>query len=425
MEKFIIKGGIPLRGNVKISGAKNAALPIIAASLLTEEPVTLRRIPKVSDVFTMLNVLKTLGCKSYWKDDALTLDASNIISTEAPYELIKKMRASYYVLGPLVARFNEAKVALPGGCALGSRPVDLHIKGLKTLGAKVEIKHGYVTCKAKNLEGKRIMLKGQHGTSVGATINVMMAASLSKGVTKIEEAAMEPEVVDVANFLNRCGGKIEGMGTPIIEIEGRKKLKGTEYSIIPDRIETGTLLIASAITKGNVIVKKCNPEHNRVLIHLLKEYGVEIQEGKDYLNICPPKTVKPLSIQVGPYPSFSTDLQPPMISLLSVTLGNSTIVETIFENRFMHVPELIRLGADINMIDRYTAVIKGVKQLSGAPVMASDIRASAALILAGLVAKGETHISRIYHTDRGYEHLEKKLSRLGARIERVSDPDAP
>ncbi|MBA7595955.1 UDP-N-acetylglucosamine 1-carboxyvinyltransferase [candidate division WOR-3 bacterium] len=425
MEKFIIKGGIPLRGNVKISGAKNAALPIIAASLLTEEPVTLRRIPKVSDVFTMLNVLKTLGCKSYWKDDALTLDASNIISTEAPYELIKKMRASYYVLGPLVARFNEAKVALPGGCALGSRPVDLHIKGLKTLGAKVEIKHGYVTCKAKNLEGKRIMLKGQHGTSVGATINVMMAASLSKGVTKIEEAAMEPEVVDVANFLNRCGGKIEGMGTPIIEIEGRKKLKGTEYSIIPDRIETGTLLIASAITKGNVIVKKCNPEHNRVLIHLLKEYGVEIQEGKDYLNICPPKTVKPLSIQVGPYPSFSTDLQPPMISLLSVTPGNSTIVETIFENRFMHVPELIRLGADINMIDRYTAVIKGVKQLSGAPLMASDIRASAALILAGLVAKGETHISRIYHTDRGYEHIEKKLSRLGARIERVSDPDAP
>ncbi len=425
MEKFIIKGGIPLRGNVKISGAKNAALPIIAASLLTEEPVTLRRIPKVSDVFTMLNVLKTLGCKSYWKDDELTLDASNIISTEAPYELIKKMRASYYVLGPLVARFNEAKVALPGGCALGSRPVDLHIKGLKTLGAKVEIKHGYVTCKAKNLEGKRIMLKGQHGTSVGATINVMMAASLSKGVTKIEEAAMEPEVVDVANFLNRCGGKIEGMGTPIIEIEGRKKLKGTEYSIIPDRIETGTLLIASAITKGNVIVKKCNPEHNRVLIHLLKEYGVEIQEGKDYLNICPPKTVKPLSIQVGPYPSFSTDLQPPMISLLSVTPGNSTIVETIFENRFMHVPELIRLGADINMIDRYTAVIKGVKQLSGAPLMASDIRASAALILAGLVAKGETHISRIYHTDRGYEHIEKKLSRLGARIERVSDPDAP
>ncbi|TET77921.1 MAG: UDP-N-acetylglucosamine 1-carboxyvinyltransferase [Candidatus Cloacimonadota bacterium] len=425
MEKFIIKGGIPLRGNVKISGAKNAALPIIAASLLTEEPVTLRRIPKVSDVFTMLNVLKTLGCKSYWKDDALTLDASNIISTEAPYELIKKMRASYYVLGPLVARFNEAKVALPGGCALGSRPVDLHIKGLKTLGAKVEIKHGYVTCKAKNLEGKRIMLKGQHGTSVGATINVMMAASLSKGVTKIEEAAMEPEVVDVANFLNRCGGKIEGMGTPIIEIEGRKKLKGTEYSIIPDRIETGTLLIASAITKGNVIVKKCNPEHNRVLIHLLKEYGVEIQEGKDYLNICPPKTVKPLSIQVGPYPSFSTDLQPPMISLLSVTPGNSTIVETIFENRFMHVPELIRLGADINMIDRYTAVIKGVKQLSGAPLMASDIRASAALILAGLVAKGETHISRIYHTDRGYEHIEKKLTRLGARIERVSDPDAP
>lgn len=425
MEKFIIKGGIPLRGNVKISGAKNAALPIIAASLLTEEPVTLRRIPKVSDVFTMLNVLKTLGCKSYWKDDALTLDASNIISTEAPYELIKKMRASYYVLGPLVARFNEAKVALPGGCALGSRPVDLHIKGLKTLGAKVEIKHGYVTCKAKNLEGKRIMLKGQHGTSVGATINVMMAASLSKGVTKIEEAAMEPEVVDVANFLNRCGGKIEGMGTPIIEIEGCKKLKGTEYSIIPDRIETGTLLIASAITKGNVIVKKCNPEHNRVLIHLLKEYGVEIQEGKDYLNICPPKTVKPLSIQVGPYPSFSTDLQPPMISLLSVTPGNSTIVETIFENRFMHVPELIRLGADINMIDRYTAVIKGVKQLSGAPLMASDIRASAALILAGLVAKGETHISRIYHTDRGYEHIEKKLSRLGARIERVSDPDAP
>ena len=425
MEKFVIKGGIALKGTVEISGAKNAALPIITACLLTEETVVLKEIPKVSDVFTILKVLETLGCKCHWKDSELSINASNITTTEAPYKLIKKMRASYYVLGPLLARFKEAKVALPGGCALGSRPVDLHIKGLETLGAKVEIKHGYVSCKAKKLEGKSIILKGSHGPSVGATINVMMAASLSKGMTIIEEAAMEPEVVDVANFINHCGGKIKGMGTPIIEIEGQKKLKGTKYSITPDRIETGTFIIASVITKGNVTIKKCEPEHNRTLLLLLKEYGVEIQEGKNFLRVSPPKTAKPLSIQAGPYPSLPTDLQPPMVSLLCITPGNSTVVETIFENRFMHVPELIRLGADIKMVDRYTAIIKGVNQLSGAPVMASDIRASAALILAGLVSKGETHISRIYHTDRGYVNIEKKLSKLGARIKRVTDPMAP
>lgn len=425
MEKFVIKGGTPLKGIVEISGAKNSALPIIAASLLTEGTVILRRIPKVSDVFTMLKVLETLGCKFHWQDDELSIDTSNITSTEAPYELVKKMRASYYVLGPLIARFKKAKVSLPGGCALGTRPVDLHIKGLETLGAKVEIKNGYVSCKAKKLIGKRMILKGPHGPSVGATINIMMAASLSNGKTTIEEAAMEPEVVDVANFLNECGARIKGMGTPIIEIEGRKKLRGTEHTIIPDRIETGTFLIASAITKGRVTVKKCKPEHNKVLISLLKEYGTEIREEKNSLSIMPPKYLKPISVLVGPYPAFPTDLQPPMISLLSITPGNSTVVETIFENRFMYVSELIRLGADINIVDRYTAIIRGVDQLSGAPVMASDIRASAALILAGLVAKGETHISRIYHTDRGYEHIEKKLSKLGAKIKRVSDPNAP
>ncbi len=425
MEKFIIRGGIPLKGHVEICGAKNAALPIITASLLTGGTVVIKRIPKVSDVFTLLKVLKTIGCNYFWKDDSLTIDSSSITSTNAPYELIKKMRASYYILGPLVARFKKAKVALPGGCALGTRPVDLHIKGLTALGVKVEIEHGYVSCKAKKLKGHRIMLKGPHGPSVGATINVMMVASLAEGITVIEEAAMEPEVIDVANFLNKCGAKIKGMGTPIIEIKGQKKLKGIDYSIIPDRIETGTFLLASAITKGNVTVNKCLPEHNLALLTLLREYGVGIHEDKNNIRVSPPKTVKPLSIHAAPYPSFPTDLQPLMVALLSVTLGNSTVVETIFENRFMHVPELIRLGADIKMIDRYTAIIQGVKQLSGAPVMASDIRASAALILAGLVAKGETHISRIYHTDRGYDHIEKKLKKLGAKIERVSDPTAP
>ena len=425
MEKFVIRGGTPLKGTVEISGAKNAALPILAACLLTEDEVTLRKIPKVSDVFTMLKVLNMLGCKTKWQGNKLTVDAANVNSTEAPYELVKKMRASYYVLGPLLARFRKAKVSLPGGCALGPRPVDLHLKGLKALGGNVEIKNGYVSCKTKKLKGNKIILKGPHGPSVGATINVMMAATLSEGKTTIEEAAMEPEIADVANFLNSCGAHIKGMGTPIIEIEGVKKLYGTDYTIVPDRIETGTFLIASAITKGKVTVKKCKPEHNRALLQLLKEYGAQINYDKNSITISPAKHKQPLSIIVGPYPAFPTDLQPPVVSLLTVTPGNSTVIETIFENRFMHVPELIRLGANIKMVDKYTIIIQGVKHLSGAPVMASDIRASASLILAGLAASGETHISRIYHTDRGYEHLEEKLSRLGADIKRVSDPIAP
>jgi len=425
MEKFIISGGVPLRGTVHIGGAKNAALPIITASLLTGDKVVLKGIPRVSDVFTMLKVIDILGCKSRWKNNILTIDTSSLVSTEAPYELIKKMRASYYVLGPLLARFKNAKVALPGGCALGSRPVDLHIKGFKKLGANVRIQHGYVSCTARKLKGSRIVLKGPHGPSVGATINVVMAASLSNGTTIIEEAAKEPEVTDVANFINACGGKISGIETSILTIEGCKKLKGIEYSIIPDRIETGTFLIAAAITKGTLTIKKVRPEHNRAIIEILRSHGAKIHEGKDSLKIFPSKETRPQSVKVAPYPDFPTDLQPPLSALLSLTPGNSTIVETIFENRYMHVPELRRLGADIEMLDRYTILITGTKQLSGAPVMASDIRASAALILAGLAAKGETHISRIYHTDRGYEHIERKLSKLGAKIKRVQDPNAP
>ncbi len=425
MEKFIVSGGIPLIGTVHISGAKNAALPIIAASLLTGEKVVLKRIPKVSDVFTMLEVIGTLGCKSKWQNRVLTIDTSNLFSTEAPYELIKKMRASYYVLGPLLARFKQAKVALPGGCALGSRPVDLHMNGFNKLGAKVKIEHGYVSCETKELHGNRIILKGLHGPSVGATINVMMAASLATGVTTIEEAAREPEVEDVANFINACGGKITGMGTSILSVEGCKKLKGIEYNIIPDRIETGTFVIAAAITNGRLTIKETKPEHNRALLAVLKNYGAQVETDKTSLRISSQKEINSVSIKVAPYPDFPTDLQPPISALLSLTPGNSTIVESIFENRFMHVPELRRLGANIEMLDRYTVIIRGVKQLSGAPVMASDIRASAALILAALAAKGETHISRIYHTDRGYEHIEKKLSKIGAKIKRVLDPNAP
>jgi UDP-N-acetylglucosamine 1-carboxyvinyltransferase len=426
MDKFIIRGGVPLKGTVEISGAKNAALPIIAASLLSEGPVVLKSVPRVSDVFTMIKVLQTLGCTSHWKNEkTLHIDASDITSTEAPYDLIKRMRASYYVLGPLVSRFRKAKVALPGGCALGQRPVDLHIKGLRALGTKVDITHGYVSCSARKLKGTRVRLKGTHGPSVGATINTMMAASLTEGKTVIEEAAMEPEVVDVANFINICGGSIKGMGSPIIEITGVKKLRGGSYTVVPDRIEAGTFLIASAITNGSVSVKKCRPDHLEALLGVLRENGCSIRIGKNSIRLSPSKKRKPLSIVVGPYPSFPTDLQPPIVSLLVVTPGNSTVVETIFENRFMHVPELVRLGAKIKLIDRYSAVIEGVKQLSGAPVMASDIRASASLILAGLVAKGETHISRIYHTDRGYDHIERKLSKIGANIKRVTDTNAP
>ena len=425
MEKFIIQGGVPLKGSVAVNGAKNAALPIVAACLLTEKPVKLKRIPKGNDVYTMLRVLKELGGSYSWVRDTLTIHAKEIISTEAPYDLVKKMRASYYVLGPLLARCRKARVSLPGGCALGQRPVDLHVKGLRALGAKVDFRRGYVACSARALKGTIMNLKGSRGPSVGATINVMMTATLSQGTTIIEEAAKEPEVIDVANFLNACGAAISGMGTPIIHVQGKKKLHGCEYTIITDRIEAGTLLMAAAITKGKVTLKKCRAEHLVSLIKLLEEYGATIKTGKQSVTISSPKKPSPLSVVIGPYPAFPTDLQPPMTALLAVTPGNSTVVETIFENRFMHVPELVRLGADINLIDRYTAMIKGVKQLDGAPVMASDIQGSTALILAGLAAKGETHISRIYHTDRRYVHIEKKLAKLGAKIKRVHDPGAP
>jgi UDP-N-acetylglucosamine 1-carboxyvinyltransferase len=373
----------------------------------------------------MLRVLNTLGCSSTWRRETLVLNAARITSTEAPYELVKKMRASYYVLGPLLARCKRTRVSLPGGCALGQRPVDLHIRGLRAIGAKVSFKGGYVSCSTSGLKGTRLNLKGARGPSVGATINVMMAATLARGTTIIEEAAKEPEVVDVANFLNACGATISGMGTPIIRIRGTRKLHGCGHTIIPDRIEAGTLLMAAAITKGKITLKKCLPEHLGALIDLLEEYGAKFRMGKQSITVSAPQKPKPLSVVVGPYPAFPTDLQPPMTALLALTPGNSTIVETIFENRFMHVPELVRLGAHIDLIDRYTAMIKGVKQLEGAPIMASDIQGSTALILAGLAAKGETHISRIYHTDRRYAHIEKKLAKLGAKIKRVHDPSAP
>lgn len=425
MEKFVIKGGKSLKGAVTVSGAKNAALPIVAACLLTAQPIRLKRIPKGKDVHTMLDVLKELGCSYSWKGNILSIHAKRITSTEAPYELVKKMRASYYVLGPLLARCNRARVSMPGGCALGQRPVDLHVKGLRALGAKVDLKRGYVTCSADKLRGTRMNLKGPHGPSVGATINTMMASTLAQGTTIIEEAAKEPEVVDVAHFLNSCGAEISGMGSPIIHIKGKRRLKASEYAIIPDRIEAGTLLMAGAITRGNITLKQCRAEYLAELINLLEEYGATVHSERNSVSLSSPRKPKPLSVVVGPYPAFPTDLQPPMTALLSVTPGNSTIVETIFENRFMHVPELVRLGADITLIDRYTAVIKGVKRLEGAPVMASDIQGSTALILAGLVAQGETHISRIYHTDRRYVHIEKKLAKLGANIKRVHDPIAP
>lgn len=420
MDKFIIKGGIKLSGELETSGAKNSSLPIMVAALLAKGKTVIRNVPDVNDVRHMIKVLEYLKVRIKFNKNILTIDVPQKLGYVAPYNFVRKMRASYYVMGALIGRQRKVDVSLPGGCAIGERPIDLHLKGFKELGCDIKLEKGYVKARCKKLKGKEIFLQGTKGSSVGATINVMMAAVLSEGVTLIKGAALEPEVSDVANFLNSMGAKISGIDTPILKIEGVDQLKPTEYTVIPDRIEAGTLLVASAITGGELFLKKCNPSHMNAVLEKLKEIGYKIEIGKDNIYIKSSEDLKPVNINVLPYPFFPTDMQAQFISLLSLVEGISIVSENIFEKRFMHVPELIRMGADIT-IESNKAIIKGVKKLFGAPVMASDLRASAALVLAALAASGESEIRRIYHLDRGYESIEKKLRKIGAKIKRVKE----
>ncbi len=415
MEKIVITGGERLKGKVKISGSKNAALPIMAATLLTNGVTTLSNIPRLKDVITMARVLRTLGAKVEFKEGRLKIDTTNVDRFLAPYNLVKTMRASFLVFGPLLAKLGRARVSLPGGCAIGSRPVNLHLRGFEELGAEVSMGGGYTQVKKDGLIGAKIYLDFP---SVGATENLMMAAALAKGKTTIENAAKEPEIVDLANFLNKMGAKIKGAGTDTIGIGGVKELKGTDYSIIPDRIEAGTYMIASAITRGNITLEGAKIEHLESLITKLHEAGVEVEDKEEAIKVKVRRRIKSVDVESMPYPGFPTDMQAQFMALMSITPGMSIITETVFENRFMHVSELLRMGAEIK-IEGSSAVVKGMKSLSGAPVMATDLRASAALILAGLVAQGKTEISRIYHLDRGYEKIVEKLSNLGAKIERI------
>ncbi len=420
MDRFLIRGGKPLKGKVKTAKAKNAVLPIMAACLLTEETCTIGDVPILEDVRTMVKLLQSIGAKCEFKDGRVTITARGKLVPRAPYDIVRKMRASYYVLGPLLARFGKCEVSLPGGCAIGPRPVDLHLRGITALGARVAIKKGYIHARSSILQGNTIFLAGHKGPSVGATINTMMAATLAQGETLIEGAACEPEVVDVANFLNSMGALIKDAGTPRIHIRGVKELSGTTYTPIPDRIEAGTLAVATAITKGKVEITNCEPEHLTAVIAKLREAGVTVEViKKGGLLVVMENRPRPVEITTAPYPGFPTDLQAQFTALLSIADGTSTITESIFEARFLHALELNRMGAAIDIVGS-TAVIHGKEYLTGAQVMASDLRASAALVLAGLVARGESEILRIYHLDRGYERLEEKLSSLGADIKRVS-----
>ncbi|MBU1702607.1 MAG: UDP-N-acetylglucosamine 1-carboxyvinyltransferase [Candidatus Eisenbacteria bacterium] len=418
MDAILVEGGIPLRGDVRISGAKNAALPMIAASLLVEGTVQISNVPHLTDVTTFLKLLAQLGCTGAYTDHSLQLDASKITSTEAPYELVKKMRASIYVLGPLLARFGEARVSLPGGCAWGPRPVDLHIKGMEALGAEIELDHGYIVAKAKKLRGAKINLAV---SSVGATGNIMMAAVHAEGETMIQNAACEPEMVILAEFLRALGAEIEGEGTKTIRIKGVTSLaKSLAFTNLPDRIEAGTFLAAGAITGGDIHLTHCRPDHLSTVISVMQEMGCHITEEETGLRIRTEGRLNAADVKTEVYPGFPTDLQAQIMALLAISHGTGVIQETIYPDRFTHVQELVRLGANINLAGN-VATVRGVPELQGAQVMSTDIRASSALILAGLVAKGQTHVSRVYHIDRGYEAIEKKLAGLGARIRRIKE----
>ena len=417
MDAFMIKGGVPLHGEVEISGAKNAVLPILAATLLTPEKCVIRRVPHLSDVQFMGKILASLGAKVSAENGTVTVRAARL-KPVGNYNLIRKMRGSICILGPLLGRQRSAQVSLPGGCVIGTRPIDLHLKGMKALGAQVNIESGYVYAKAKRLIGADVFLGGRSGPTVLGTANLMMAAVLAEGVTTIESAACEPEIVDLAYFLSKMGAKIVGAGSPTITITGVKELHGVEHDVIPDRIETATFAIAAAATDGEVTIKNARPDHLHAVLDKLQEAGVEVKRAGLNMTVRRAGRLQPVDITTQPYAGFPTDAQAQMMALMAVTPGLSIITERIFESRFMHVSELARLGADIS-IEGPSAIVKGGRKLSGAPVMASDLRASAALVIAGLAAQGATHVNRIYHIDRGYEQIDAKLRKLGARIQRV------
>jgi UDP-N-acetylglucosamine 1-carboxyvinyltransferase len=419
MDSLLIKGGVPLNGEVVIGGAKNAVLPIMAATLLTSEPCIIRRVPNLSDVRFMGQILAWLGAQVQFREGTVRVQARKIKGA-GDYDLIRKMRGSICVMGPLLGRLRKATVSLPGGCVIGARPINLHLKGLEALGAKVVIEGGYVHASAKRLVGSAMFLGGRAGSTVLGTANVLMAAVLAEGVTVIESAACEPEVVDLANFLNSMGAKITGAGSPTITITGVKELHGADHEVIPDRIEAATYAIAAAATNGNVTLRAARPEHMHAVLDKLQDAGVKTDRDEAGLHIRRNGRLKPVDITTLPYAGFPTDVQAQMMALMALTHGISIITERIFESRFMHVSELARLGADIE-IEGPSAIIKGGKPLSGAPVMASDLRASAALVIAGLAARGTTQVNRVYHIDRGYEDLDGKLRQLGARIERIEE----
>ncbi|HCL90216.1 MAG TPA: UDP-N-acetylglucosamine 1-carboxyvinyltransferase [Candidatus Atribacteria bacterium] len=414
----MISGRNRLQGTVKIDGAKNSALSIMAATLLTKDVCILRNVPRLTDVDTMAAVIRKLGIKVEWRgDNTLYIDSDDFNNYEAPYELVKMMRGSILVMGPLLARLKKAKISLPGGCAIGARPVDFHLKGFEALGAQVEVEKGYIEAKVDKLKGDDIYLDFP---SLGATENIMMAACLAEGITTVENAAKDPEVVELGHFLNKMGAKVEGLGTDLIRIEGVKELHGIDYTIIPDRIEAGTYMIAAAITGGDVLIEKADPLLLKPLIVKLEEAGVRIELEKSLIKVIGPSRVKAVDIKTLPFPGFPTDMQAQFMALSCVAKGTSVITETVFEKRFVHIGDLIRMGADIK-VEGHSAIIKGVKKLSAAPVMASDLRGGAALVLAGLVAEGTTELSRIYHLDRGYVKLEEKLNSLGADIKRMKE----
>lgn len=421
MDKLVIQGGSRLHGEVTISGAKNAALPILCAALLAETPLKLSSVPKLKDVGTTIHLLEHMGVVVTRNADKVNLDASSIKILEAPYEMVKTMRASILVLGPLLARFGKARVSLPGGCAIGSRPVDLHIKGLQAMGAEIHIEHGYIEASAEHLPNKRLQGARYYMdlVTVTGTENLMMAAALAQGTTVLENAAKEPEVVDMADCLIKMGAKIKGAGTDVITIEGVERLNGAEHQVVCDRIEAGTYMVAAAMTGGEVKLLNVSTHLLDAVIEKLREAGATVTSEANTITVKSDGKLKSVNIRTAPHPAFPTDMQAQFMALNTIASGVSKVTETIFENRFMHVQEMQRLGADID-IDGNTALVKGVSQLEGAVVMATDLRASASLVLAGLVAKGETIIERIYHLDRGYEDLEEKFNALGASIKRIS-----
>jgi UDP-N-acetylglucosamine 1-carboxyvinyltransferase len=419
LDKLIIEGGVPLHGEVVVSGAKNAALPILCAGLLAETPLTLTGVPELRDVASTLKLLDTMGVKVTKESDKVVLDASDVASFEATYEMVKTMRASILVLGPLLSRFGTARVSLPGGCAIGSRPVDLHIKGLQAMGAAMHITHGYIQASTLHLPNRRLQGAKYYMdlVTVTGTENLMMAAALAQGTTVLENAAKEPEVVDLAECLNKMGAKISGAGTDAITIEGVERLTGAEHHIVCDRIEAGTYMVAAAMTGGEVTLKNARADLLEAVIEKLREAGAQVSNDTNSITVKSNGQLKAINIRTAPHPAFPTDMQAQFMAMNTIAEGVSTVVETIFENRFMHVQELQRMGANIE-VQGNTALVKGVSALEGASVMATDLRASAGLVLAGLVADGETVIDRIYHLDRGYERLEEKLNQLGAKVRR-------